>query len=120
MLCTFSLPVTPGLLVPFEEAWALRATEGRWTGGRDADAKGSGGAGRTVVVHRRLRPHIPRRHHPPNNLGEVCSKAVVAARRMSLESTISLGSGLVATELGTRMLDTFVMKSSKDTCYHPQ
>jgi hypothetical protein len=42
------------------------------------------------------------------------SKAVVAARRMSLESTISLASGLVATKLGTRMLDTFVMKSSKD------
>jgi hypothetical protein len=41
------------------------------------------------------------------------SKAVVAARRMSLESTISLASGLVATKLGTRMLDTFVMKSSK-------
>ena len=71
MLCTFSLPVTPGLLAPFEEAWALQAKEGRWTGRRGADAKGSGGAGRTVVVHRRLRPHILRWHHPPNNLGEV-------------------------------------------------
>ena len=85
------MPVTPGLLVRFEEAWALRAKEGRWTGGRNADAKGSGEAGRRF-----------------------CSKAVVAARRMSLESTISLASGLVATKLGTRMLDTFVMKSSKD------
>ena len=33
MLCTFSLPVTPGLLVPLEEAWARRAKEGRLTGG---------------------------------------------------------------------------------------
>ena len=67
-----------------------------------------------VVVHRRLRPHILRRLYPPNNVGFEGGRGR-PKDELGVDHFFGQRVGRYQTgDAVTRMLDTFVMKSSKD------